>query len=96
LIAADSRWAIGDCTSLAWRVWDDGLVIYDARSDEIHRFDGVTGEVFDELVLEPRSFSELKAAVSERLAVVADAELEQLVAEILGLLHSKNIATSIE
>jgi hypothetical protein len=96
LIAADSHWIIADCTSLAWRAWDDGLVIYDARSDEIHRFDGVTGEVFDELLFGRRSFTELKAALSDRLAVVADAELEQLVAEILGLLRSKNIATSIE
>jgi PqqD family protein of HPr-rel-A system len=76
-------------------VWDDGLVLYDSRSDEIHRFDSLTGEVFDELRSRPRRLADLVAAMSERLEVVADQELEELVAEILRILSSKNIAAPL-
>jgi hypothetical protein len=92
----DRRWTIVDRASFSWRIWDDGTVLYDARSDEILRFDGVTGEVFEELLSKPLSLGQLSAVLSERLGVLADHELEQLIDEILGLLASKKIATPLD
>ncbi len=70
-------------------------MLYDARSDEIHRFDSLTGEVFEELQSGPRRFTELVTAMSERLGVLADAELGRLIAEILRILSSRDIATRL-
>ena len=70
-------------------------MLYDARSDELHRFDSLTGQVFEELQSGPRRLAELVTAMSERLGVLADAELGRLVAEILRVLNSKNIAARL-
>jgi hypothetical protein len=72
------------------------LVLYDSRSDEIHRFDGVTAEVFEELQSGPRSPAELAAAIGGRLDVIVDDELSRLIAEILRILSSKSIAAPLE
>lgn len=76
-------------------MWDDGLVVYDSRSDEVYRFDDVTGEIFEELRAGPQRLSDLVAATSRRLEVVADPELEEFVAEILRILSDKNIAVQV-
>ena len=70
-------------------------MIYDARSDEIHRFDSLTGQVFEELRARPQPVTQLVNAMSERLGVLADAELERLVTEILRVLSSRNIAARL-
>jgi hypothetical protein len=94
-MAGEPIWGIGDPEDLAWRQWDDGLVVYDARSDQINRFDPITGEVFDELQAEPRRLGDLVPAMAERLGVVADNELKDLVAEILRILCAENIAVPV-
>jgi hypothetical protein len=76
-------------------VWDDGLVVYDARSDAVYRFDEVTRELFEELGLGPQRLSDLIEAMSGRLEVVVDRELKGLVAEILRILNDKNIAAQV-
>jgi hypothetical protein len=76
-------------------VWDDGLVIYDSRTDEVHCFDNVTGGIFEELRAGPQLLSDLVIAMSRRMEVVADQELEGLVNEILRILVDKNIAARV-
>ena len=66
-------------------------MICDVCSDEVHRFDGLTGDIFEELLIQPRPLSELAMSMSQRLEVVADQRLEELVAAILQMLHDKNI-----
>ena len=70
-------------------------MLYDARSDEIHRFDSLTGQVFEELRSGPQRPAQLVAAMSERLGVLADAELTGLVGEILRILNTGNIAAPL-
>ncbi len=82
---------IVDLDRFAWRVWDDGLAIYDTCSDEVHRFDALTGDIFEELRIQARSCSELAMSMSERLEVVSDQRLDELVAAMLQMLHDKDI-----
>ena len=84
-------WAVVDQTSLTWRVWDDGLVLYDDRTDEIYRFDAVTAAVFEELSAKPQGQADLARAVAERLMVLPDSELLALVNDVLSILRQKNI-----
>lgn len=70
-------------------------MLYDARSDEIHRFDSLTGQVFEELRAGPQPVTQLVNAMSERLGVLADAELGRLVTEILRILNIRNIAARL-
>ena len=93
--AGEPLWGIGDPDELSWRSWDDGLVVYDARSDQINRFDPITAEIFDELAAGPRCLSELVPAVAERLGVLDDDELKALVTEILRILCAENIAVPV-
>jgi hypothetical protein len=93
--AGEPLWGIGDPDELSWRLWDDGLVIYDARSDQTNRFDPITAEVFDELRAGARRLSDLAPAVAERLGVLADDELKDMVTEILRILCAENIAVPV-
>ena len=70
-------------------------MLYDARSVEIHRFDSLTGQVFEELRAGPQRVTQLVNAMSDRLGVLADAELGRLVTEILRVLNSRNIAARL-
>lgn len=72
-------------------------MIYDGRSEDIHHFDALSGEAFDELLSRPPlTPGELLAALSERLGVLADGELARLIAEILRLLASRNIVAPLD
>jgi len=93
--ATEPRWGIDNLAELSWRLWDDGLVTYDARSDRISRFDPITAEVFEELRTAPQRPRDLVLALAERLGVVADDELKDMVAEILRILGAENIAVPI-
>jgi hypothetical protein len=92
---AEPLWGVADPEQLSWRSWDDGLVVYDARADQINRFDPITAEVFDELVAGPRRLSDLAPAVAERLGVLTDGELTAMVEEILRILCAENIAVPV-
>lgn len=93
--AKQPLWAIADPDELAWRSWEDGLVVYDARSDQTNRYDPITAEVFEELQAGPRRLDALAAAVAERLGVLADGELRAMVSEILRVLCADNIAVPV-
>ena len=93
--AADQVWTITDRSAISARVWDDGMVVYDARRDEVRCFDDLTAEVFIELRSAPRRVSELVSALSNRLEVAPDAELEALVREILDNLDSSQLAVPL-
>jgi hypothetical protein len=69
--------------------------VYDERSAEICQFDALTGVIFEELRAGGRPVAGLVTALSERLEVVADMELERLVVEILSLLNSKDLAAQV-
>lgn len=71
------------------------MVVYDARRDEVRCFDDLTAEVFIELRSAPRRVSELVSALSNRLEVAPDAELEALVREILDNLDSSQLAVPL-
>lgn len=71
------------------------MVVYDGRRDEIHCFDDLTAEVFIELRAAPRRVSQLVSALSSRLDVAADTELEALVHEILANLDSNQLAVPL-
>ena len=92
---ADQRWAVTDRFAITARVWDDGMVVYDARCDEIHCFDDLTAQVFTELRSAPCRVSQLVSVLSNRLDVVPDAELEALVREILVNLDSSQLAVPL-
>ena len=66
-------------------------MIYDACSDEVHCFDDLTGNIFEELRTRPRLLSELAISMSERLEAIADQQLEELVTAILHMLQAKDI-----
>jgi hypothetical protein len=71
------------------------MVVYDARRDEIHCFDDLTADLFLELRSAPRRVSDLVRALSNRLDVASDPELEALVQEILGNLNHSNLAVPL-
>jgi PqqD family protein of HPr-rel-A system len=86
-------WTIAAPADFAWRAWDGEVLLYDARSGDVHAFDAAAGAVLIPLFERPMRTDELACAAAAALGVAADAELEALVAETLRLLRNKEIAT---
>jgi PqqD family protein of HPr-rel-A system len=87
----DDQWWVPRADALAWRTWDDEIVLYDDRSDETHHFDAATAAVFETLVAKPASMHELTTMLADRLQVRVDGELASMVREIVLILHAKHI-----
>jgi PqqD family protein of HPr-rel-A system len=88
---SDDQWWIPDADALAWRSWDDEIVLYDDRSDETHHFNVATAAVFETLAVRPASTQELATMLAERLEVRVDDELVAMVCEIVRILREKHI-----
>ena len=92
----DDQWWVPDAKALAWRTWDDEIVLYDDRSDETHHFNVATAAVFETLAAEPASLRELAAMLADRLQVRADDELIGMVCEIVQILQEKHIVSVVD
>ena len=87
----DDKWSIPCPDALEWRSWDEEIALYDERSDEIHYFDVATAAVFETLAVKPASMPELATVLADKLEVQVDGELARMVAEIVRMLHEKQI-----
>ena len=87
----DGNWWVPRADALEWRSWDEEVVLYDERSDEIHHFDLATAAVFETLAARPASMRELATVLADKLQVQADGELALMLAEIVRMLREKRI-----
>jgi PqqD family protein of HPr-rel-A system len=85
------RWWIPRPETLAWRTWDEEIILYDERADETHHFDIATAAVFEALVAKPASLRELVRMLADRLQVRADDELASMVCQIVRMLDEKHL-----
>jgi len=87
----EDQWWVPRADTLAWRTWDEEIVLFDDRSDETHHFDIATAAVFEMLVAKPASMRDVAAMLADRLQVQTDGELVGMVHEIVRILHDKHI-----
>jgi PqqD family protein of HPr-rel-A system len=88
-------WTVEAPQELAWRSWDGEIVLYDDRTGDIHHFDVASAAIFERILLEPRSLPDLIVSTADRLQVVADDELEDMVREILRVLGEKRVVAPV-
>ncbi len=86
-------WSVQRTDDLAWRAWDGDVLLYDARTGDLHYFDAATSAVLLPLLGRPCARQELVLAAAEALDVVADAEAAAMVDEILRTLRWKDLVT---
>jgi hypothetical protein len=91
----DQVWKIVSQGELLWRFWDGEAVVHDKRNDNVHHLEMTSAAVFELLLSTPSSSRDLVQAMSERLQVVPNAEIERMVDEILRTLETKHIAAPI-
>jgi len=59
-----SLWRVRDPSSLHWRQWDDGLVVYHAPSGDTHLLDPTAGAALSLLRAEPSDLAGLVRRVT--------------------------------
>jgi PqqD family protein of HPr-rel-A system len=91
---ADETWCIDHPEALCWRIWDDGVVVYDDRNGDTHHFDVVTAAVFSVLMGRPATTRELEGELAALLQVKQDAELAAMIRSVLGLLQERQVVSA--
>jgi PqqD family protein of HPr-rel-A system len=76
-----TTWRLRDPSSLHWRQWDDGLVVYHAPSGDTHLLERPAGEALLLLRHGPR---EIDGLVRELVPLDADGHLAAAIADLLA------------
>lgn len=68
---------------LAWRVWDDGCVVFNAATGQTHYLDNFTSYLLRLIEAAPRTADDLTATVSAGLGLERSAQMEVQIARAL-------------
>ena len=79
----EERWAIADHAALTWREWDGEFVIYDDRSGQVHRLEGLAAEIFETLLAAPADRAGLAIQVTTALEVEQTPEISDAIDTVL-------------
>jgi PqqD family protein of HPr-rel-A system len=86
------RWAVPSKNLLAWRIWDDEFLVYNAASGQTHHLNLLAGEALRSLEVEPAETRELVGRLADRFEIAEDSPplrmIDRLIDELdeLGLI----------
>jgi PqqD family protein of HPr-rel-A system len=86
------RWAVPSKNLLAWRIWDDEFLVYNAASGQTHHLNLLAGEALRSLEVEPAQTRELVRRLAHEFEIAEDSPplrmIDRLIHELdeLGLI----------
>jgi PqqD family protein of HPr-rel-A system len=86
------RWAVPSKNLLAWRIWDDEFLVYNAASGQTHHLNLLAGEALCSLEVEPAETRKLVRRLANQFEIAEDSPplrmIDRLIHELdeLGLI----------
>ena len=65
-------WAVPGTNLLAWRIWDDEFLVYNAASGQTHHLNLLAGEALCSLEVEPAQTRELVRRLASQFEIAED------------------------
>ena len=77
------RWAVPEGNGLAWRVWDDEFLVYNAASGQTHYLNLLAGEALRSLEAEPAQTHELVRRLANQFGIAEDSPPLQMIDRLI-------------
>jgi PqqD family protein of HPr-rel-A system len=77
------RWAVPSANPLAWQVWDDEFLVYNAASGQTHHLNLLAGEALLSLEAEPAQTRELVRRLANQFEIAEDSPPLQMIDRLI-------------
>jgi len=77
------RWVVPSANLLAWRVWDDEFLVYNAASGQTHHLNLLAGEALRSLEVEPAETRELVGRLANQFEIAEDSPPLQMIDRLI-------------
>ena len=77
------RWAVPSANLLAWRVWDDEFLVYNAASGQTHHLNLLAGEALRSLEVEPAATRELVRRLANQFEIAEDSPPLRMIDDLI-------------
>jgi PqqD family protein of HPr-rel-A system len=86
-------WTVPVENMLAWRVWDDEFLVYNAASGQTHHLNFSAGEALRSLEAKPGSASELVYRLADQFGIPEDSPPLQMIDSLIRQLDELGLIT---
>jgi PqqD family protein of HPr-rel-A system len=76
-------WAVPGTNLLAWRIWDDEFLVYNAASGQTHHLNLLAGEALCSLEVEPAQTRELVRRLANQFKIAEDSPPLQMIDRLI-------------